>query len=404
MKRALKFFLVFAITAAGVYAMVIGLNFSAFKSLFANADGMADGAEYIENTYSLKTLTEFIGEKPEFVSIVSYNVNDPDSGIFYGADIPRTMGALGNIFLLIEYERQVAEGILNQDDLVELDEIEKYLLPQINQNAHEGAMAYLTEDETPITNDEAIQAMVQFNSLAIADYFWFKLGEANISTLMDTLALPSTELPVPFSGIYTVFAPNLTPSTSEEASINIAAKSAMKRDSLFMQMIEIASEYERVEQFNSLRKDVMEKDRIDMSFIEERDALALFPQTTAADITNLLARLWKNEIISKEVSEAVKEKMGWALNSDSMRRSFSYYGAFYDGRMGMLSGIDFGTSAYDGHTSVQAVFFDKLPVAFWLHMSANHMQEDYQQRLIWDPALYETTIQQIELNNETQNN
>lgn len=32
------------------------------------------------------------------------------------------------------------------------------------------------------------------------------------------------------------------------------------------------------------------------------------------------------------------------------------------------------------------------------------MQEDYQQRLIWDPALYETTIQQIELNNETQNN
>ena len=65
--------------------------------------------------------------------------------------------------------------------------------------------------------------------------------------------------------------------------------------------------------------------------------------------------------------------------------------------MGMLSGIDFGTSAYDAHTSVQAVFFDQLPVAFWLHLSANHMQEDYQQRLIWDPALFETTIQQIEL-------
>lgn len=384
--------------------MVIGLNYPAFKALFANADGMADGSEYIENTYSLKTLTEFIGEKPEFVSIVSFNVDDPDSGIYYGADIPRTMGALGNIFLLIEYERQVADGIVNPDDLVDLAEIERYLLPQVNQNAHEGAMAFLTEDESPITNDEAMQAMVQFNSLAIADYFWFKLGEENIRALMDSLALPNTETPVPLSGIYTVIAPNLTPTASEEAIINIAAKSSMSRDSLFAQMIDIAAEYERVEQFSALRKEVMEDDRIDMSFIEERDALSLFPQTTASDITDLLARLWRNEIISDEISEAVKEKMGWALNSDSMKRSFSKYGAFYDARMGMLSGIDFGTSVYDGHTSIQAVFFDKLPVAFWLHMSANHMQEDYQQRLIWDPALFETTIQQIKMHNDIQNN
>jgi hypothetical protein len=137
-----------------------------------------------------------------------------------------------------------------------------------------------------------------------------------------------------------------------------------------------------------------------MSFIEERNSLKFFPQTTAADITDLLARLWRNEIISAEVSEAVKDKMSWAFNADGIQRSFTDYGAFYDARMGMLSGIDYGTSIYDDHTSVQAVFFDKLPVAFWLHMSANHMQEDYQQRLIWDPALFETTLEQIELHNE----
>jgi len=360
---------------------------------------MADGAEYIENTYSLKTLAEFIGEKPEFVSIVSYNVNDPDSGIFYGADIPRTMGAIGNIFLLIEYERQVAEGLLNPIDLVGLKEIEKYLLPQVNQNAHEGAMAYLTEDESPITNDEAMRAMIQFNSLAIADYFWFKLGEDSIQSLMDTLALPNTEMPVPFSGIYTVLAPNLTPAVSEIGEENIQYFLNDDRDSVFALMAEIGSEFVDVAQLNAWRLETMEDQRLNISFIEERDALALFPQTTARDITDLLARLWKNEIYSEQVSEAVKEKLGWAYESENLQRSFSEYGAIYDARMGMLSGIDFGTSIYDDHTSVQAVFFDKLPVAFWLHMSANHMQEDYQQRLIWDPALYETTIEQIELNN-----
>ncbi len=380
--------------------MVIGLNYPAFKALFANADGMAEGSEYIENTYSLKTLTEFIGEKPEFVSIVSFNVDDPDSGIYYGANIPRTMGALGNIFLLFEYERQVSEGLINPDDLVDLSEIERYLLPQVNQNAHEGALAFLTEDESPITNDEAMQAMVQFNSLAIADYFWFKLGEENIRALTDSLSLPNTEMPVPFSGIYSVFAPNISPKISESAVENLEYFSSKNRDSLFMQSIATAKDFAENDDLNSTRRELMNDDRINMSFIEERDALYLFPQTTASDITDLLARLWRNEIISKEISEAVKEKMGWALNSDSMKRSFSRYGAFYDARMGMLSGIDFGTSVYDGHTSVQAVFFDKLPVAFWLHMSANHMQEDYQQRLIWDPALFETTIQQIKMHND----
>ena len=191
--------------------MVIGANYSAFKSLFANSDGMTEGAEYIENTYSLKTLTEFIGKKPEYVSIVSFNVNDPDSGIFYGSEITRTMGSLGNIFLLIEYERQVDEGVLNPHTVVHLSEIDKYLLPQINQNAHEGALTFLTENKTvPITYDRAIQAMVQFNSLAIADYFWFKLGKQNIKNLMDSLALPNTEMPLPYSGVYSFIAPSLS--------------------------------------------------------------------------------------------------------------------------------------------------------------------------------------------------
>ncbi|MDZ7756141.1 hypothetical protein [Rhodohalobacter sp.] len=83
------------------------------------------------------------------------------------------------------------------------------------------------------------------------------------------------------------------------------------------------------------------------------------------------------------------------MGSEPIARSFEDYGAIYDNRMGLLGGIDFGTSIYDGHTSVQAIFFDQLPVGFWVHMSANHMQEDYQQRLIWDPALYETTLQKI---------
>lgn len=399
MKRAFLFLAVFVVVALATYALVIIPNYSAFKTLYANNDGMRDGYEYIESTYSLKTLTEFIGEKPEFFSIVSYNVNDPDSGIFYNPDELSTLGSIGNIFLLIEYERQISEGLLDPNALVNLQEIEKYLLPQINQNAHEGAMEYLTAEEVPVTNDNAMRAMLEYNSLALSDYFWFKLGEQNLRNLMTDLNLEYTEMPVPFSGYYSVIAPHVSPTVSADARENIDYFSAMHRDSLFAEMIETAYTFINDEQQNALRKQFIEDERLSMSFIEERDALELLPHTIAREITGLLAELINNEIISEEVSEAVKNKLRWPMDSEPIKRSFSDYGAIYDNRMGMLSGIDFGTSIYDGHTSVQAVFFDDLPVAFFIHLSSNHMQEDYQQRLIWDPALYETTIKQIEKNN-----
>lgn len=399
MKRALIFLAVFVAVAVATYALVIIPNYSAFKTLYANNDGMRDGYEYIESTYSLKTLTEFIGEKPEFFSIVSYNVNDPDSGIYYNPDELSTLGAMGNLFLLIEYERQIENGLLEPDALVDLEEIEKYLLPQINQNAHEGAMEYLTAEEVPVTNDNAMRAMLEYNSLALSDYFWFKLGEDNLRALMDSLNLETTEMPVPFSGYYSVIAPHISPTVSADARENLDYFTEMSRDSMFAEMIETAYTFINDAQQNAMRKQFIDDERLGMSFIEERDALQLLPHTTAREITGLLAQLLNNEIINEEVSTGVKNKLRWPMDSEPIKRSFSDYGAIYDNRMGMLSGIDFGTSIYDGHTSVQAVFFDDLPVAFFIHLSSNHMQEDYQQRLIWDPALYETTIEQIEKNN-----
>ena len=377
--------------------MVVGLNYSAFKSLFANSEGMAEGSEYVENTFSLRGLSEFIGEHPDYVSIVSYNVNDPDSGIFYGADIHRTMGTLGNLFLLIEYERQVEAGLLDPTAELDLSELERYSLPDINQNDHAGTIEFLADFEGPVTLDHAMSALLEYRSLALADYFWFKLGEDNLNNLMASLDLPDTEMPIPFSGIYSVIHPGLV-THPVEAHEHFATLSQVDRTELFKRMIDASEFYATDSEARNIREEVFSKDRLSMTFMEERDALELFPHSTAKDLTSVLNLMWHDELISPDVSQAIKEKLRWSMSSEPIQRSFTDYGALYDNRMGMLSGIDFGTSIYDEHTSVQAVFFDKLPVAFWLHMSSNHMQEDYQQRVIWDPALYETTIKEISIN------
>lgn len=381
MKRALKFLTVFLGTAVVIIGFIIGINYPAFKTLFSNSDGMAEGSEYVKNTYSLKDLTVFIGEKPEFISIVSFDVNNPDSGIFYQPDISRSMGTTANIFLLIEYERQVAAGKIDPNESIPYAEIQRLALPEISEKAHEESFSVLKEKNADsVLLDKAVAAMIEYNDLAIADFLWFKLGQNNLMALMDTLDLSNTSLPLPFSGYYIYIHPDFDDTSNNEAINSIITQ---------------ANRYKNDDDYNKTVKTAFREDRLSRSFIEERNLLKFAPQTTARDMAKLVFGLYHETLLSPKISRAVKEKLRWPMGSSPIERSFKDYGAIYDNRMGLLCGIDFGTSIYDGHTSVQAVYFDRLPVAFWLHMSANHMQEDYQQRLIWDPALYETTQKAI---------
>lgn len=383
MKRALKFLLVF-LGSAFVIVLAAGIpNYSAFKALFANTEGMREGYEYIESTFSLKALTEFIGDHPEYMSVVSFNVDNPDSGIYYQPDVPRSLGALSNFFLLAEYERQVSEGGINPNQEISLSELDKYFLPQISQSDNDAAIEALSEsgELTKTTLDQIVSVMIETNSLGLSDYVWFALGGDNIFALMDTLDIENTDNPLPFSGLYLSIHPDFSDTSKTLSEENVIA---------------LAERFINDEPFNKEVKKLLEEKRLNLSFIGERDGLNKFPQTTAREMAMLMASLQRDELISTEVSGRIKEKMTWVYGGGAVQRSFSDYGAIYDDRMGMLSGIDFGTSIFDNHTSAQAVFFDKLPVAFFIHLSANHMQEDYQQRLIWDPALYETTQKEIQ--------
>ncbi len=380
MKRALTFLFIFLLAAALVFGIIFGFGWNAFDTLFSNKKGLAEGSEWIEKTFSLKGLTEYIGENPQHVSVVSYNVEEPDSGIYYQAETPRTMGALQNLILLLEYERQVEEGLIDPTVLVDPDDIQAFTLPQVSDELHQKVMKdLLKEDQEFVVLDSLVVSILKNNDLAAADWLWFLLGEEGIQNLMNELDLKQTDTPQAFLGLYIAIHPDVVSFKDGQTS-----------------PAEYAEEYLRDNVWTVRVKEIFEENRLNMTFMDERDALSRFPQTQPLEFAQLMGRIYKEEILSPEICKRAKDKLGWAENADKIKASFKDYGAIYDNRMAMLSGVDFGTSVFDGHTSVQAVFFDRLPVGFYIHMSANHMQEDYQQRLIWDPALYETTLKEIQ--------
>lgn len=381
-----------------VFLIVFGFNLNALFTLFENSDDLQEGQEWVSRTTSLKGLTEYIGEHPRNTAVVSRSATNPDTVISYGADQPHTMGTLSNFFLITTYARLVENDSLDPGERIPLKEVDAYQLPYIDATNHEDAKAAL-EDEGAVTSDsevalgDLIQAGIIFNDLAISDYLYYRLGEEAITHTYKQLKLQHTDRPLPFSGLYITINP---------AAHDTVARAHLKHlsnlsDQEFREaVLTNAQQYQADTAFRSRIEDLFRASQgLAMQFADRRDALGFFPQSTAGELSGLMIRLQQDRLISPAVSKRVRSIMSWPLERQSLNSDFDFYGAIYDNRMGLLNGLDYGASTYSQEPFGQAVFFDSLQVGLWFHMSSNMMHQDFQQRLMWDPALRETTLRQL---------
>jgi len=396
--RILKFVGAFLGTLVLLFFIVFGFHLKALKTLFNNSGDLQEGQQWVSKTTSLKGLTEYIGQNPSHVSIVSRSATNPDTTIAFQADAPRTMGTISNLFLITTYARLVESGSMNPDELIPLDSVDRYQLPFIDASNHEDAKTIL-DNRDKITSDnkakldDLVQAAIIYNDLAISDYLFYKLGKEQIDSTFSQLNLSQTDKPLPFSGLYITLHPKLHNTSYKSYFKQLTVLSEAEfRDSVFAE----AKRYRMNPSYHKKVNTLFDEEQgLGIGFTERRDVLSLFPKSTAAELSALMIDLQQDSLISQAVSKRVKEIMNWPYEQQSLNSDFNYYGAIYDNRLGLLNGIDYGASVYSNEPFGQAVFFDSLQVAFWFHMSSNLMHQDYQQRLMWDPALRETTLQEI---------
>lgn len=401
MLRILKFIGAFLGTFLIIFLIVFGFNMNALFTLFENSEDIQEGQEWVDKTFSLKGLTEYIGAQPERVSIASIAIKNPDSSLLYNEHTPRTMGLLSNIFLLIEYARQVEKGDLQPEEKVALAEVNRYLLPYTDASNHNNAVASLRDQDkvsgkNTVALADLVRVAIAFNDLAVSDYLLFKIGRERVEKLMDKFKLEETELPLPFSGLYIALNPSIHKANFTQWMDSL---STMQRPAFDRFVMETSRKFESDQSFRErVINQFQNNEGLGIRFKELRNMLDFFPKTTAFEMAGLMKKLQQDKLISRKVSRRVKEIMSWPMESSRLNSDFKTYGAIYDSRMGLVNGIDYGQSTYSKEPFAQAVFFDELQVAFWFHMSSNLMHQDFQQRLIWDPALRQATIQEIQKN------
>lgn len=399
MLRILKFIGAFLATFLIIFLIVFGFNMDALFTLIENSEDLQEGQEWVSKTQSLKGLTEYIGAQPERVSIASLAIENPDSSILYNEHAPRTMGILSNIFTVIEYARQAEAGEIDPDEQIPLSEIDYYHLPYVDASNHTDAVNWLDDqdkisEENTVALSDLVQVSVEFNDLAASDYLFLKIGTDNITSLMDRIELQDTESPLPFSGLYTILKPSVYGMEVQQRIDSLSTMDRQTFDSLVVDASKklASNDSFRDEVFTGFRND----EGLGVPFTVQRDLLDFFPKTTAWEIANVMKKIQQEKLISQEVSQRIKKIMSWPLRSSRLQNDFMTYGAYYDSRLGLVNGIDYGASTYTEEPFAQAVFFDDLQVAFWFHMSSNLIHQDFQQRLIWDPALREATVEEIQ--------
>lgn len=387
--KLLKIFGAFLLTGILIFGFILGWNWNSFKIFIENREAFSEGSEWVPKTTSLKGLSEFMGENPEYVSLTSNVVNHPDSVISYMEHKPRVMGATANFFILAAYAVEFEHSLKTPDSKIHWDEISKYKLNHFEDQVHSDVKSAAVErgllEDGLISLDHALKLLAEFNDLALADFLWWNLKPETWNSLAQSLNLNETDLPLPYTGLYLAISPGIQQQETNAIISNwINAESEAWRN----HVINLSEKYLHDDMYRSETDQYLNKNRLGNTFIEERNAMILFPKSTSSEFARVLGDMVQNQMINPVISTTVKEWLRWPYQYQSeIKTDFVDYGALYDNRIGLMNGINFGTSTYTGDTTVQAMFFDQLPLGFWFHASGGHMNQDFIQRLIYDPAL-----------------
>lgn len=319
MKRFLRFAGVFLGVIILVYLLVFGTNHTVFRTLYDNRDAMAEGSEWVSNTYSLAGLADYIAANPAHASVLVAMGDTVTTA--YGADIRRPLGSLHHLFLLLALDEAVASGSIRLDEAVPPDAIRAFRIRGIEERRLGDRLKALGPDPDL---GRLVDAMVRTGHWWIADYLFARLGPAQVNALIDSVSRGQIDPYTLWSDRFRAFDPK-------------------------------------------------------SGFRAERTLYDGFPKGTA---NGVLAGL-------DAASARVLSWLAWPMENAAIRKDMTDYHALYESRMSILSGVSVGTSVYTGVRVRQVVMLTDIPTGLWFHLSANFMNQDFQQRLVYDPALQE---------------
>ncbi len=132
---------------------------------------------------------EFIQSNPDKASLQI--IRNDTVAVSYHAERKMPLASTVKIIIAIEYAKQVAAKLQNENELIKETELNKYYIPNTDGGAHPAWKNFLSKKNIDISNGfplkEIVKGMIIFSSNANAEFLMDKLGLNNINKTYETL-------------------------------------------------------------------------------------------------------------------------------------------------------------------------------------------------------------------------
>ncbi|TNE73321.1 hypothetical protein EP331_04890 [bacterium] len=391
--RILKFLSVYLAFALFIFLLVIGWNWKEFTTVFDNSDALTDGQEFVEQTFSLGGMADFIRDHPEYVSVYSTSLHSDSAQLSIEANTPRTLGSLSSALLALHYVYAVQKQELNPETLVSMDSIAAYQLPNHYRTAQEKSVSWLNEhnyiSNNQVSLENLVRVAIEYNSLAVHDYLLTHFGVANIQANLQELGLRDSLYLLPFSGLAIQLHPHILGGDFQTRFSTLKNLTGQERA---QEVFTSTHSFIHNSAFREKVLNAFNEYESGIGFVQEKQSFDVFPQLSAKQLVQLFQSAITGTVLSKDSKTYLLNLLNWPMTDRTYSHLFHYYGGVFENKMSLASGIDIAFSKERQDTVVQAVFFDQIPIALWFHMSSKYIHQDYQRRIVWDQELRDRSL------------
>ena len=136
-----------------------------------------------------EAVLNFIKNNPQRTAIL-FNRNDTTIAA-RNTDRIMPLGSTMKIIIAIEYARQAAQGLINADEQIDLDALDKFYIPRTDGDAHPAWLKSVGGkiSDGKVSLREVTKGMIKFSSNANTEWLLSKLGRDRVNARIDSLGL-----------------------------------------------------------------------------------------------------------------------------------------------------------------------------------------------------------------------
>lgn len=328
---------------------------------------------------------DYIVSNPENVSLVAYDIDDVDNGIYLNPDVKRPLASTVKILVLAEYARQVEEKMILPDELISLSDVDVYYLPGTDSGAHQNAIKEFQQkgfitSEKRIALKHIVRAMMVQSDNAATDYLIEKLGRENIERIPTRIGISNQDAPLPISGIYLSW---INKSISASPEERLEKYKAMSHADYADVVYSLAFKLKNDKSFRSR----MSK-HISIAFMELKPetqiamAQALSPLGTARGYAELLTNIYNGRLISPQVSKTMREYLEWLMEIPGFKDVYDAFGIKGGNLPGVLTEALYAKRRNAKSCRIVVLFFNSLPNDIYSDMTGTFIHQKF-----WDATL-----------------